>query len=412
MRIITMSDRELKRSQVLEALKRKEITQKEVAARLNLSGRQVRRIVKRYAMHGAAGLAHKSRGEPSNRKSDPILKEKVLKLIQEKYYDCGPTFTAEKLAERDNIALSVQTVRRFMFEAGLWVKKRRHKQHRYWRKRKDYRGQMVQVDCSIHPWFAGSDQFFTYIRFVDDATSELLYSQFINSESNEGVMRATMEYFELHGIPMSIYTDKGKVFKVNHHNPDGVFITQYERILESLDVELIHAHSPQAKGCVERSFSTDQDRLVKELRLAEINTIDEANKFILEYYIPNFNKKFSCPPAKPDNLHRPANVNLADVFCICEERQVRNDWTVQYYNRIFQLHKTQQVVIRPKDRIMVYVRLDGSIFMKTRSFFVNFTEIYEKPKRIIKVEPKPYERIVYASKNHPWRRTNTLFASK
>lgn len=188
--------------------------------------------------------------------------------MQTKYEGFGPTFAAEKMVELDGILIHPETLRLLLIREKLWHKQRKRKKHRRWRKPKDFFGEMVQVDGSIHVWVEG--QTWTLLRFIDDATKTILWMEFAKSESWEGLARATINYFSKHGMPISLYADRGSVFKVNVNNEENEFITQYQRALNRLDIELIHAYSPQAKGRVERSFRTDQDRLVKELKLAGI----------------------------------------------------------------------------------------------------------------------------------------------
>lgn len=401
MRILHVKEPELNKITILEDLKKGRITQKQAGASLRISVRHVRRKLKRYREEGAKSIIHKSRNRPSNRKTDPVLKDRALKIIEEKYYDFGPTFAAEKLAECDNINLHPQTIRRFMMEARLWEKKRKHKKHRSWRKPKESRGEMVQFDGSPHLWFEGDNNYYTLLRFTDDASSSMLWGEFADSESTRSVMQATKNYIKHQGRPISLYTDRGKVFKVNLNNKENKFITQYQRVLEKLDIELIHAYSPQAKGRVERSFQTDQDRLVKELRLAGIATVEEANTFIKDYYMPKHNRKFARSSARSGDLHRPIeNYNLDDVFCTEVKRVVRNDWTIQHNKRIFQLKKKQLAVVRPRDTVIVCQKLDSSIIIKLRSFSLNFTELIVrsntpesvamKSRKIRRIQPKDY----------------------
>ena len=202
-------------------------------------------------------------------------------------------------------------------------------------------------------------------------------------------------------MPVSIYTDKGVVFKVTAHNEENEFITQYERILDELSVELIHAHSPQAKGRIERSFGTDQDRLVKELKLAGISTMEEANTFIKEYYIPKMNKMFTRPAAQEGNLHRPiGTLNLENIFCIKATRIVQNDWTIQYNNRFFQIDDHRRISIRPKDVITVHEKLCGSLFLSIRGSSVAFREIKEKKIFAFALTGNKAHK---PSPDHPWK---------
>lgn len=334
------------------------------------------------------------------------IRTQIIELLRGPYSGFGPTFTAEKLAEREKIVVDAETVRRIMLAEALPYKRRKHKQYRSMRPRKEQRGELIQFDGSDHDWLEGRGPKFTLLRFVDDATSELLHAKFVLSESNESVMTVTIEYLQMHGRPIAVYVDRGKVFRVNVNNDEGDRLTQYQRALGLLDIELKHAYSPQAKGRVERSFQTDQDRLVKEMRLAGINSMEEANQFLLQYYIPKFNKKFAKPAAKKSDLHRSiANFKLDDIFCIREERTVTNDWTIRYHKRIFQLSSKQPAIVRPKDRITIHRRLDGAIFMTIRKSTLKYTEItsISRPKIKKTRKPKITHRSHIPRKDHPWR---------
>lgn len=407
-----MKMREIKIMEFLEKRKSGEITQKQASIVLRLSIRHIRRLENKYSKKGAAGLVHGNRGKKSRRQVNPQKKQEILSLMQTKYKGFGPTLAAELLLEEDGLQISVQALWRFLIEAGLRTKKKSKKaQYRCWRAPKEYYGEMEQVDCSEHDWFQGRAPRCALVHFIDDATSAISWAEFIESESLFGVMQATKHHFAENGRPLSIYTDKGKVFKVNNNNKEGQFITQYQRMLREVDVKLIHAHSPQAKGRVERTFNTAQDRLVKMLTLRKISTIEDANKFLQEEYVPKYNAKFACRAAKEGDVHRSMDgINLENLFVTKVKRVVTNDWTIQYRNQTYQIHETK-CKVRPKDQITVCKKLDGSIFLLLNNSILSFGPIEKririKPAKVIKVE-----RISYAQKDHPWRRTNSLFYKK
>ncbi len=405
MEIIQLSMKEGKRIQILEELKHKKMTQSEAAIRMNISLRQTQRISKRYFAEGVTGLVHKSRGKASKKRTSQDLKNKIIRIVEEQYTDFGPTLASEMLEERHNIKIHKETLRRIMLSAGLWHNKKKRSKHRTWRIPKDYRGEMIQVDVSLHQWFEDRAPWCSLVKFVDDATKEILYAKFIKSESYKDVTEATIEYFKQHGLPQIMYSDKGKVFKVNTNNENVEFKTQYEYALELLGVELIHAHSPQAKGRIERSFQTDQDRLVKMMRIENISTIDAANKYLHEKYIPTYNNKFTRPAKYSNDLHVPLyNTNLYDIFCIRTKRIVQHDWTIRYNNRILQITKQQSAVVRPKDSVLVLERLDGTILLQLRSFNLNFKELAQLPVK----KQKPLVQ-VRSKINTPWRKSNNIF---
>ena len=278
---VTMSRKEVDHVAVFSQLKEGTMTKQAAAVELGLSVRQVKRKWSAYRAsdYAPTSLIHKLRGRPSNRRLDETVVTRVVELVKTKYADFGPTFAAEKLAEEHQLTIGRERLRQAMTTAGLWIV---HGQHRPpahpWRERRAVRGELVQVDGSPHDWFEGRGNRCTLLQFIDDATSEVLWLEFGDSESTHSLMAATWRSLEIHGRPQALYTDRGGVFKVNLHNEDDEKMTQYERALDELDIELIHARSPQAKGRVERGFQTHQDRLVKELRLAGISTMDEANR--------------------------------------------------------------------------------------------------------------------------------------
>ena len=334
--------------------------------------------------------------------------ETALGLVVEKYPDFGPTFAAEKLFEVHGLKVNHETLRLKMIEAGLWKPKKQKVRHRQWRDRKDCLGELVQLDGSDHNWFEGRGPRCDLLAFIDDATSQILQLEFA-PESTLGVMRATKNYLDKHGRPVSFYTDRGGVYKVNQYNPDHDKLTQYERALQELDIKPIHARSPQAKGRVERLFGTLQDRLVKELRLRAISTIEEANQFIKEEYLAKHNLKYAVIPKSSTNLHRSIkDYNINNILCLKEERTLTNDFTVRYESQWFQLEKKQNTIITPKDIITVSTLLTGETKLSVRQTSLSFHEI-DKP--IVRVKT---ERLIKDRKpsipsfNHPWRQYQNI----
>lgn len=284
------------------------LTQAQAAEMISLSGRQVRRIVKRIRDEGDGGIQHL--GRESNHRLPKKLTGRIVELYRQKYKGCGPTFTSEKLYEQDGIRASKETVRMYLIAAGEWQKVRKSRTHRQWRPRKEYCGQMVQMDGSHHKWFEDRAPECVLMAYIDDATSRT-YFRFYEYEGTIPAMDSFLRYIRKYGIPMSIYFDRHTTYKstaeptieeeINGEEP----LSEFGRALKELGVEIIHAHSPQAKGRIERLFKTLQDRLVKELRLRGISTIEEANKFLDSYYLREFNRKFSRKALNKGNLHRP-----------------------------------------------------------------------------------------------------------
>jgi transposase len=410
MEIIQMSAKERKQIEPLKKLLFGKIDLEEAAAILNLSTRQTRRKLERYQKAGTGGLIHKSRGKPNKRGISPEIRAKAIDLIKTYYYDFGPTFASEKLAEEHQIDIHHETLRRLMIEAGIWHKKKKRSEHRKWREPRENRGAMAQFDGSDHDWFEGRGERCTLLKFVDDATKEFLWMGFAESESNMSVMTATKSYFKEHGKPLEIYVDRGKTFKVNVNNPDNERLTQYNRALHDLGVKLHYAYSPQAKGRIERSFQTDQDRLVKEMRLKGISNIDDANKFLKEYYMPKYSTKYAVKPAKSNDLHQSiVGYDLDHIFSIRSERQLHHDFTIRYKNRLFQLTKHQPTLLVPKKKIMVFEQLNGDITLQIRQCKLNHIEIHHK-KELVKRKASEY--ITRPAKNHPWRRSNSYLYSR
>lgn len=387
---LIMSRKEREQISVFEKLITGEMTQAAAGQMLGLSERWIRKKVKRYRIQGCAGLVHQGRGKPSLRRWNDHEQALTIDLLKSEWKGFGPTFVAEKLKELKGVTVSDETIRKMMISKGLWVSGRKGSKHRKWRERKDIIGVLIQLDGSPHDWFEGRGQKCTLLVFIDDATSRLLWLEFVESESFEGVARAAKKYIEKFGRPVSFYVDFGSVFSVNLNNPERDKKTQFERIMKELGIRVSHARSPQAKGRVERANKTLQDRLVKEMRLAGISSMEAANAFIHEGgFIDNHNAKFAVPPAVEGNAHRPTDgYDLYDIFCSREERVITNDFTIHYKRRLLQLEREQSTIIRPKNHVIVSKHLDGEISVSIRSCQLNFKEIGMR--KIRKLSPIDY----------------------
>lgn len=410
MKGVTMSRKELDQVSVFAKLQEGAMTKQEAAVQLQLSVRQVKRKWSAYTRSGydAASLIHKLRGQPSNRRLDEALVTQAVELVRAKYPDFGPTFAAEKLADEHQLSIGRERLRQAMSSAGIWTV---HGQHRPpahpWRERRAQRGELVQADGSPHAWFEDRAPKCTAIQFIDDATGDLLALELHEGESTHALMTTTKHLLEDHGRPGAIYADRGGVFKVNLGNENDDKITQYQRALTELDIELIHARSPQAKGRVERGFQTHQDRLVKELRLAGISTMAEANVFIREVYLPKHNRKFAVTARQPGDAHRSvADYDLDTILCTKEERIVTNDLTIRYKTRWFQLTPKQRTIVRPKHVIAVSQHLSGRISLTHGRTTLDWTELPARPFRVIVQLSQPVTpRIPHKpAANHPWRK--------
>ncbi|MBU1853008.1 MAG: ISNCY family transposase [Candidatus Omnitrophica bacterium] len=325
--IIMATQKELKVLHVIRKAIDKVITQKEASETMDLSERQIRRKVKRIREEGDKGIIHQSRGRLSNRTTLDKIKNKVLALFKDKYPDFGPTLASEKLFERDKIRVNDETLRLWLIKGNIPYKNLKKRPHRQWRQRKNRYGQMVQMDGSEHNWLEGRCPYCVFMGYINDATGKP-FGRFYEYEGTIPAMDSFKRYIKKRGIPLSVYLDKHTTYKstgkpsiedeLNNIAP----LSQFERALKELGVEVIHANSPQAKGRVERLFETFQDRLIKELRLEEAKTIDEANK-VLERFLPSYAKRFCVKALYGDDLHRsvPKGIDLSTGFCVSGPRE-------------------------------------------------------------------------------------------
>ncbi len=401
----TMSRKESQQIPVFEKLLKQEISQKAAARMIKMSDRQVRNKLKRYKENGAEGLVHKSRGRKNPSRWDEVQKEFVMDLLRSEFKGFGPTFTAEKLEKLYQISISKETLRKEMIKASIWICKKRKPVYRSRRPRKLNFGEMIQIDGSPHDWFEGRAPKATLIVLIDDATSRVVWMHFAKSESTESLMRATRNYMESYGRPVSIYVDYGSVFSVNTNNPDRDKLTQYERSMNELFVKVKHARSPQAKGRVERVNKTLQDRLIKEMRLANINSIDKANLFIQQKYLVEHNKKFTVKPELEQDMHRSIDgFDLDNIFCYKEKRIMQNDFVINYKTKLLQLHKEQRTIIRPKDTIVVHESLKGELSLYIRKTKLCFNKILVRTAKPFKRKKPPRTPLLWKpADNHPWR---------
>ena len=382
---IIMSFKEKEQIEVFEKLKRKEITQVIAGQMLHMSDRSIRKKLKRYLKKGIEGLLHQNRGKPSLCAWDEKEKAFAVNFFRKggKLFEFPPSHGAEMLEELFNIKISKETLRKELISKGLWVAGKKKPVHRKKRERKPIFGIMIQLDGSPHDWFEGRGPKCTLLVFIDDATSSLVWLEFAKSESLEAIMQATWKYFKKHGRPVCFYVDYGSVFSVNTNNLERDKVTQFERAMKELGVEVIHARSPQAKGRVERVNQTLQERLTRLMRLKNISTIEVANEFVQNGFLDTHNKKFSAIAEQPGNVHRSvAGIDLYNVFCTKEKRVLQQDFTVSYKNRHLQLLKHQKTIIRPKEHIIVHQHLDGKLSLWIRQVKLIFDELKQRPTRI------------------------------
>ena len=413
-----MSQRELTRLEVIQRVRRKTLKQRQAAELLSLSVRQVKRLCKAYQVSGAAGLISKRRGQPSNNRLPEKTINKAQRLLRSRYPDFGPTLATEKLA-LEGVSLSVETVRQLLIGEGLWKAKalRRPVIHQL-RERRARLGELVQIDGSPHDWFEGRAPKCTLLVFVDDATSRLMYLQFVAAETTFNYFAAVRSYLTEFGKPLAFYSDKFGVFRVNMPNAlSGTGLTQFGRALKELDIELICAHSPQAKGRVERANQTLQDRLTKELRLHELSSLAAANAYLPEF-IAEYNQRFAVAPRSPESAHRPlAKAEaLERVLTLCERRTLSKNLTLSYNNVIYQINSKRPAYTMRGAHVEVREKSNGEIAIEYKQRPLEYTIYCEHEQQQAKVveakllqpaaaraaaRPKQKRRPVPMT--HPWR---------
>ena len=370
METLAMSKKERRRLELFSRVREGEVTLVKASELLRLSYRQAKRLYGRYRSEGDGGLVHRLRGRISNRGVDPGKKARVLELYREKYADFGPTLACEYLAKVDQEQVGVETLRQWLIEDDLWGPGRRRPVHRKWRERKGHFGEMVQLDGSHHNWFEGRREKAVLMVLIDDATNRT-YARLFEGETTEASFETFRRYVGRYGLPRSVYADQASIYRttrdatVDENLADKPPETQFGRAMKELDVELILAHSPQAKGRVERRNAVFQDRLVKALRLKEISDLDGVNAFLEEEFLADMNEKFNVPPRERSDLHRrvPRRVKLVRVLSFQEERVVQNDWTIRWRNRWFQLTEENRKLALVKRKLTVCEQLDGTILL-------------------------------------------------
>jgi len=410
---LAMSQKERVRLVMMSRVEEKVMTIKEAAEVVGVSYRQGRRIYKRYVSEGDKGLIHRNRGRPSNRSKSSEFKEIVLALYREQYWDFGPTLAAEMLEERDGYQVDHETLRRWLLAAGLWKRQRKRARHRQQRERKAHFGELVQMDGSHHRWFEDRGNEECLMDMVDDATGRTL-ALLGEEETTVAAMKILWVWVERYGIPKAIYVDWKNVYitqrepTVEEQLAGELPLTQFGRACRKLDIEIITASSPQAKGRVERKHGVYQDRWVKELRLADIRDIEEANRCLCGF-VESLNAKFAVEPRSSADFHRPVpqGMDLRSIFCLEESRTVGNDWVVRYKNRFFQI-VSQSNLPPARRRVVVQQHLDGTVHIAYRDREVLFTEIKELPRKPMVAQQKQQnsqpKRKYVPPPDHPWRR--------
>jgi transposase len=410
--MIRMSKREAKRLHIIHQALDEQITQAEAARLIAISDRQIRRMIRRIREEGDEGICHRSRGKASNHRIPRKAKERVLKHFREEYHDFNLAHAAEKLFEVHGITINDETLRLWLNEAAIPYKKRRVRKHRQRRERKAHFGELVQIDGSHHDWFEGRGPVCVFMGYIDDATNTV-HGLFYDYEGTMPAMDSMKRYIKRYGIPKSAYLDKHTTYKswaeptIEEQLNDQKPMSHFEKSLAALDIDVIHANSPQAKGRVERLFKTLQDRMVREMRLLGIKSVEEANAFLTDY-LPKYNRRFKKPAASKSDLHRPAlhSRELDRILCIKEERTVKNDFTIAHNSTLYQIEQATRA-----KKVTVEERLDGSLHISYKGQDLRYREITKQPTEdtveapLLIRERRP--RLPPA--DHPWK---TLFLSK
>ena len=403
---VIMSVKELRRVHVLRQTREQKLTQVQAGTVLGLTTRHIRRLIERVEQASDQGLAHRGRGKPSNRRIPDKVKTTVLTLYEKQYADFGPTLAAEQLAERHGITRSDETLRRWLRECGVDHFTRRKRPHRAWRERRAHVGALIQLDGSHHDWLEGRGPRGVLMAYIDDASSRVL-ARFYEYEGTIPAMDSFTRYVTRYGIPLAVYADRHTTYQspakptVEEQLAGREPTSQFGRALGELGVELIPAHSPQAKGRVERLFKTFQDRLIKEMRLAGVSTLDEANRF-LEDYLPIYNQRFSVQPAQAADLHRPrpAHRELDRILCLKTTRCLRKDFTIAHQGGLYQIHNTVRAL-----HVLVEERIDGTMRITHQGRPLGFHAIASRPMKAAEAKKVPRPRYpVTPRPDHPWRK--------
>lgn len=410
MGVLTLSTRERKRLELLSRVKEGVLKLVKAAELVGLSYRQMKRVWKRYRNEGDAGLAHRGRGRVSNRRRDEGFRRRVLERYEKQYPDFGPTLASEYLA-KEELPIDHETLRRWLLKEGLWQKKRRRQKHRQRRERRAHRGELIQMDGSHHDWFEGRRGWAVLMVMIDDATNRT-YARFYESEDTRAAMDILGRYMRRYGMPQALYVDHDSIYECTREARIDEDLrgegpqTQFDRAMKVLAVDVIPANSPQAKGRVERRHGVFQDRLVKAMRLLEISTVETANSYLDDTFLPDLNRRFTVASRDRGDLHRaiPAGLPLKDVLCFEEPRVVQNDWTVRWRHRYFQITRQHETLHLAKQTIIVRERLDGSVALLYRGQRLQFRECAVRPAPKPVVAPCKPRTPWTPPADHPWRK--------
>jgi transposase len=418
--LLSMSHREITRLEAMQRILDKRLTQAEAAQMLNLSVRQIKRLFRAYKTLGAKGLISARRGQPSNHHLDPQVEQQVLDLLKAKYVGFGPTLAQEKLSERHGLEMSRESLRKLMIAEGLWKPKRAKQPPAHqMRERRACLGELVQIDGSDHAWFEERGPKCTLLVFIDDATGQLLELRFVLDETFFAYGEAAREYFERSGKPVAFYSDKHGIFRVNQARPQGLSsgLTQFGRAMQELEIQIICADSPQAKGRVERANQTLQDRLVKELRLRGIADMAAGNAYLPEFRA-EFNRRFAVQPRSTHDAHRPLlkTENLELILSHQKTGTLSKNLTVQANKVIYQIQSDRPDYSLRQAQVTVCENAQGRVTILYKNKPLAYT-IFQKPIRQAEVvDTKTLDRQIQSppppAANHPWRRYGRPISEK
>jgi hypothetical protein len=405
-----MSMKERRRLELLGRVRDEVLTLKKASELAGVSYRQMKRLWGRYQLEGDVGLVHRARGTLSNRAYPSEMREAVLARYEDRYPDFGPTLACEYLAQ-EGWDLDHETLRRWLLKAGLWKKTRRRKAYRKRRERRAQFGELIQMDGSHHDWFEGRRAWAVLMVMIDDATNRT-YARFYESESTYAAMEVFARYVRRRGLPQGLYVDRDSIYRCEREGRVDEELrgegpeTQFARAMRQLQVKLILANSPQAKGRVERRNAVFQDRLVKALRLEQIDTLEAANEYLEKVFLAQLNRRFTCQAREGGDLHRrlPRGLRLVDVLGWEEPRHVQNDWTIRWRNRYFQVDRKHEKLRLPGQKLVVFEKLNGALELRYRGQVLRYKELPAPPPKK-RPERKQKARSKYIPpEDHPWRK--------
>lgn len=410
--LLTMSKKELTRLEVIQRLEEKRLTQKKAGEILGISPRQIRRLFRNYKQSGASGLISKRRGRPSNNQIRTQTKKKAINLLHSQYPDFGPTLACEKLEERNGLKLSKESVRQIMVAEGLWKPRKRKRVHVHqMRPRRACVGELVQIDGSPHDWFEDRGPRCNLLVYIDDASGQLMELYFTPEETTFSYFAATNNYLAHYGLPKAFYSDKNSIFRVNAPAAlSGSGLTQFGRAMHQLDIQVICANTPQAKGRVERMNLTLQDRLVKELRLNKISDMHSANAFA-PIFMQDFNQRFAVQPKSSHDAHRPLQHSQSDLDLLFSHQSIRTlskNLTLQYHKAIYQIHTTRPTYALRKAQVIVCQDAQENISILYKGKSLDYSIFHTQLRQAEVVQSKhinshldnPPRR---PADDHPWR---------